>query len=154
LAATVDAAAIASPATVNTGKDVVFTATPAADYTVKEWKLNDAVVAGNTTNTYSLSNLSANSTVTVEFRSTVGISEIDQNGVSIYPNPSNGVVNIEMNTTIGRVTVIDVKGTVVIESVLNNNTGTLNTSTLANGIYFLRIVTPTGVIAKQIQVVK
>jgi hypothetical protein len=154
LAATVDAAAIASPALVKIGKDVVFTATPAANYTVKEWKLNDAVVAGNATNTYTLSGLSANATVTVEFRSTVGVSEIDQNGVNIYPNPSNGVVNIEMNTPISKVTVVDVKGTVVIESVLNNNTGTLNTSTLANGIYFLRIVTTSGVITKQIQVVK
>jgi len=154
LAATVDAAAIASPAAVNIGKDVVFTATPSANYTVKEWKLNDAVVAGNTTNTYSLSNLSANSTVTVEFRSTVGVSEIDQNGVNIYPNPSNGIVHIEMNIPISKVTVVDVKGRVLIESVLNNNTGTLNTSTLANGIYFLRIVTTSGVITKQLQVIK
>jgi len=154
LAATVDAAAIASPAAVNIGKDVCLLRLPSANYTVKEWKLNDAVVAGNTTNTYSLSNLSANSTVTVEFRSTVGVSEIDPNGVNIYPNPSNGIVHIEMNIPISKVTVVDVKGRVLIESVLNNNTGTLNTSTLANGIYFLRIVTTSGVITKQLQVIK
>ncbi len=67
LAATVDAAPITSPATVAQGKNVVFTATPAANFRVKEWKLNSAVVAGNTTNTFTLTNLQAAATVTVEF---------------------------------------------------------------------------------------
>ena len=67
LTATVDAVAITSPASVQEGKDVVFTATPATDYQVKEWKLNNVVVAGNTSNTYTLSNLDADAHVTVEF---------------------------------------------------------------------------------------
>ncbi|MDY0217335.1 MAG: carboxypeptidase-like regulatory domain-containing protein, partial [Bacteroidales bacterium] len=68
LTATVDAAPIASPAVVQEGKDVVFTAVPDAGYQVKEWKLNSVVVDGNTSDTYTISNLSADAIVTVEFK--------------------------------------------------------------------------------------
>jgi hypothetical protein len=67
IAASVNAAPITSPASVEQGKDVVFTATPAANFRVKEWKLNGTLVAGNTTNTYTLANLQAAAAVTVEF---------------------------------------------------------------------------------------
>ena len=67
LAATVDQTAITTGASIEAGKNIVFTATPASNYRVKEWRLNDAVVTGNTTNTYTLTNLSATATVTVEF---------------------------------------------------------------------------------------
>ena len=41
-----------SPITVQKGKTVTFTATPEAGYAVKEWKVDGAVVTGNTSNTY------------------------------------------------------------------------------------------------------
>ena len=41
-----------SPITVEQGKTVTFTAEPAAGYVVKEWKVDGAVVTGNTSNTY------------------------------------------------------------------------------------------------------
>lgn len=67
LSATVDAAPITSPASVQEGKDVIFTAAPAVGYQVKEWKLNSVLVAGNTSNTYTLSNIDADADVSVEF---------------------------------------------------------------------------------------
>lgn len=47
--------------------DIVFTATPNAGYKVKEWTLNTAVVPGNTTTSYTITDIAENSTVTVEF---------------------------------------------------------------------------------------
>ena len=41
-----------SPITVQKGKTVTFTATAAAGYAVKEWKVDGTVVTGNTSNTY------------------------------------------------------------------------------------------------------
>ncbi|MFC2280746.1 MAG: leucine-rich repeat domain-containing protein, partial [Treponema socranskii subsp. buccale] len=41
-----------SPITVQKGKTVTFTATAAAGYAVKEWKVDGAVVTDNTSNTY------------------------------------------------------------------------------------------------------
>lgn len=67
LAATVNSAPITTGGAVNQGSNVVFTATPAANYKVKEWKKDGAVIEGNTTTTYTLNDLQANATVTVEF---------------------------------------------------------------------------------------
>jgi len=154
LAATVDAAAITSPAIVNAGKNVIFTATPVANYSVKEWKLDGTIVSGNTTNTYTLSNLAANSTVTVEFKLNVGVNEATQNVVSIYPNPANDVVNVKMDNTINKIAVVNMNGQVVTESVINNIEGSINTSSIANGMYFLRIETANGITMNKIQIVK
>ena len=41
-----------SPINVEEGKTVTFTAEPSANYKVKEWKVDDTVVANNKTNTY------------------------------------------------------------------------------------------------------
>ena len=154
LAATVDAAAITSPATVSSGKNVVFTAAPATNYVVKEWKLDGTVVAGNTTNNYTLSTLAANATVTVEFKLADGINEATENVVSIYPNPANNVVNVKMNNIINKMAVVNMNGQIVMESVINNNEGSINTSTIANGMYFLRIETANGITMNKIQIVK
>ncbi len=154
LAATVDAAAITSPATVEAGKNVIFTAAPANNFQVKEWKLNNVVVAGNVTNTYTLSTIAANSTVTVEFELIDGINEATENVVSIYPNPANNVVNVKMNTTISKIEVVSLNGQIVAESLLNNNEGSINISNIANGMYFLRIETANGITMNKIQISK
>ncbi len=67
IAATVDAIDIVDGQFVIMGKDVIFTATPATGYRVKEWTLNSNIVDGNTTNTLTVENITENITVTVEF---------------------------------------------------------------------------------------
>jgi len=67
LTATVDGNNIVSPREVREGKNVVFTATPNTGYRIKEWKLNGSTVVGNTSNTYTITNILAASDVTVEF---------------------------------------------------------------------------------------
>ena len=154
LTATVDASAITSPATVNAGKKVIFTATPAANYTVKEWTLNGTIIAGNTSNIDTLSNLAANAVVTVEFKVIVGINEVNENTVSIYPIPANDAVNVKMNTTIRQIGILSINGQQVSSSIVNNKEAVLNTSELSNGIYFLRIETTNGITMKKIQISK
>ena len=67
LEARVDNVKIESGSSVEYGKNVVFTAIPESNYRVKEWKLNGTVVSGNTTNSYTLTNVTSTATVTVEF---------------------------------------------------------------------------------------
>lgn len=57
LKAEVDGAEISSGAQVEAGKDVIFTVTPDQDYRVKEWKVNDIVVPGETDLTYTYPSL-------------------------------------------------------------------------------------------------
>jgi len=67
LSATVNGTAISSGSSVVAGSDVVFTATPTSGYKVKEWKVNGTVVSGNISNNYTVEEIAANTTVSVEF---------------------------------------------------------------------------------------
>ncbi|HPW65624.1 MAG TPA: hypothetical protein PLS84_00930, partial [Salinivirgaceae bacterium] len=86
LTATVNGTTIVSGNTVSNGNNVIFNATPSAGYRVKEWTHNSVVVEHNTTNTFTLENLSADATVTVEFELipiityTVNFSVVGANG--------------------------------------------------------------------------
>jgi len=70
VSATVNGSGILTGATVQQGRDIVFSANPDNGYRVSAWKLNGGTVQGNKTNSYTLSNMSANATVTVEFEIT------------------------------------------------------------------------------------
>ncbi|MFZ4400321.1 MAG: beta strand repeat-containing protein [Bacteroidales bacterium] len=152
LTATVDANTITSPATVNAGKNVIFTAVPAAGYEVKEWKHNGSVIASNTSTLDTLINLSANSTVTVEFKVIVGINEVNENPVNIYPVPAKDIINIKMNTDIHQISIISINGQLLSNTLINNKEAKINTSELCNGFYFLSIETSNGKTIKKIQI--
>ena len=67
LTAKVDGIAITSGDYIVNSKAVEFTATPLEDYRVKRWTNNGTTVAGNTTNSYTVSGIQQNTSVTVEF---------------------------------------------------------------------------------------
>jgi len=67
----------------------------------------------------------------------VGINESKTSELTVYPNPSNGEIRLEgitLNTY--TINVIDMQGNIVYSE--NNNTK-LDLSTLANGLYFLKV---------------
>jgi len=69
LIAKVDGSTIVSPATIQTGKNVEFTATANEGYQFKQWKLNGSPVDGNIIQpwTYTLTNATVSAEVTAEF---------------------------------------------------------------------------------------
>jgi hypothetical protein len=70
LTATVDGSPVVSPAEVQDGKDVMFTATPDAGYRVKEWRIetqNDVYVPSHNSDSFTYFSVSLDTTVTVEF---------------------------------------------------------------------------------------
>ncbi|WP_432870941.1 SUMF1/EgtB/PvdO family nonheme iron enzyme [Treponema denticola] len=100
LKATVDGNEINTGDKVKHGKTVTFTATPSSGYKVKEWKADDTVVAGNTSNTYTCTVTKAVH-VTVSFApSDVGSSDVgsfEDTGdgfIKITP-PANGIAGID-----------------------------------------------------------
>ena len=56
-----------SPAAVNAGSNVVFTAAPNAGYRVAQWTVGGTVQAGNTSNTLTVNNITAATAVNVTF---------------------------------------------------------------------------------------
>lgn len=83
----------------------------------------------------------------------VGINEVGaQVGVSVYPNPSSGTINIEtINAEINNIMLLDVRGRVYeVETAKTGTSYTLNAAHLAKGIYVLRLETQHGVSTRRI----
>ena len=113
-----------SPITVEQGKTVTFTAEPAAGYVVKEWKVDGAVVTGNTSNSYTHS-VTAAVDIKVSFDA-----PFVEGGASLILSPDKLDIRVEVTTadnssvriegctettlTSGAETVLHAKGTVVI----------------------------------------
>ena len=76
------------------------------------------------------------------FPDLVSINEADKTSFSIYPNPANDVVNIDLeeNKEWDRLQLIDVSGKVVIDKNITSNSITINTSELDKGVYFINLI--------------
>ncbi len=70
----------------------------------------------------------------------------DLNFISAYPCPANSFINIKMKTAdVWTVSVVDITGrTVVASQLLVNETNTISTASLNNGIYFLLVTNSKG----------
>ena len=79
---------------------------------------------------------SATATVTVvDF---VGIAELD-NSLNIYPNPSNGLFNIETET-LSEVTITDVTGRLIFATELTDTNTQIDLSSYGRGVYFINFI--------------
>jgi len=78
---------------------------------------------------------------------TLGIEELIVNNINarVYPNPVSNYLNIECEESINKLELYDAFGRIVIsqESVQNNTS--IDVSSLANGIYILKLRTAEGV---------
>ena len=90
--ATVNDVEVESGVRVATGSNIVFTAVPDSEFYVKGWRRNGALVNNNTTNTFTISNLSAATKITVEFDTESGIDPPLENPLRAWAN--NGILHI------------------------------------------------------------
>jgi len=63
------------------------------------------------------------------------------NQLSVYPNPSNGLVTISATSSIKQVEVFDLAGKVIFTSNNYNNKCTVNTSAYNKGMYIIKVQT-------------
>ncbi len=82
----------------------------------------------------------------------VGINERSAANISVYPNPTTDVLNINANMNIESVKMINLVGQTVITHTGDAQNITLNTSGLKSGIYTLQIKMADGFINKKIVV--
>ncbi|MEI8136145.1 MAG: T9SS type A sorting domain-containing protein, partial [Bacteroidota bacterium] len=138
------------------GQTLILSATGANTYSWVPGNINGSVVTYTpalTTN-YTVTGTGANgcvntNNVTVNVSICTGISTSIQNGeFSLYPNPTNGVLLLKMNTLKAAqvsITIVDVSGKVVLKSDFNftekSNSTEINLEKFANGIYFLKLGT-------------
>ena len=78
--------------------------------------------------------------------SVVGINDVNNINVAVYPNPASDKLNIE-GEGISEVQLMDINGRTVMTA---NNGGVLNIASLTNGVYVIRVVTAEGVHTQKI----
>jgi uncharacterized repeat protein (TIGR01451 family) len=79
------------------------------------------------------------------FQALSNSSFIKDNSVSIYPNPTNSIINIKCDNTIKSLELFDVQGRILITKMVNDYSDILDISNKANGIYFLKITSENGI---------
>ncbi|MBS1623377.1 MAG: T9SS type A sorting domain-containing protein [Bacteroidetes bacterium] len=115
---------------------------------------------GQKTVVLSVSNVFGQDTAHAIINVTIGINDPEfEKTISVYPNPSTGVVNIEMPSTSNdeaMATVFNALGEIATESTpIKGSKTTLNLSNLAPGAYILKIQTASGKNAlKQISIAR
>ena len=80
-----------------------------------------------------------------------GINSYLLNSIALYPNPANDVVNVECtmnNVQCLGIEVFDVFGKLINTVNVTENTTRINVSSLANGMYFVRVTTNEGAVTK------
>lgn len=92
-------------------------------------------------------------TVRVEIDEGLSANELMKDVVSVYPNPTNGILNIESHQAIEQLDVMDVSGKVVFTKSISNEKS-VNLSALPNGFYMIRFQASGGLKYQKIRIVK
>ena len=83
----------------------------------------------------------------VAYVGTVNVAEVETSKVSVYPNPTSGVLNVQIEGKFNA-TVYNYQGQVVMRNVVNN--GQIDMTGLASGIYFVEIRTINSVSVEKV----
>ncbi|MCX6181253.1 MAG: DM13 domain-containing protein [Bacteroidetes bacterium] len=72
--------------------------------------------------------------------STTGITESEQEVFSLYPNPANEILNINIsNANAHSISITDVTGKILLNEILSENKKQVDVSKFTEGLYFVRI---------------
>ena len=126
----------ANPSPVNgtydEGTIVTLTANPISSFGFVNWSGD---VSG-ATNPITVT-IDANKTVTANFSSTAGVSDSNSVSFSIYPNPTNSILNIKTDEKISKIDVYNLQGQ-RIKTLKNKQ---INIQKLSSGIYIIKVTT-------------
>jgi hypothetical protein len=64
--------------------------------------------------------------------------------ISVYPNPTQGIININCKNTISSIQLYDIQGRIVQTNLVNENQTILDISNQSNGMYFVKITSAQG----------
>lgn len=87
---------------------------------------------------------------TIEVNACVGIEEISGSNFQMFPNPSNGMVNIQLSEGWSTVTVYNSIGETVMTTMMTEGMHSLDLSAQASGIYTVRVQNEQGESAQRL----
>jgi len=74
------------------------------------------------------------------FGTTLGLNDLTPTVTSIYPNPTNDIININLDEgQLSKIELYSMTGRLLFKTDLNSNTYTLNMGNYASGSYFVRV---------------
>lgn len=94
--------------------------------------------------------LCASARVVVNVQSLTGVEEVAEVKANVFPNPFANSLNVRLSESALSVQLMDINGQMVYESTTGGNEISLNTSELASGAYFLKVITASSSFAKRI----
>jgi PKD repeat protein len=87
--------------------------------------------------------------------STIGIDELADKGLTIFPNPLSGdMLTIESETEIHRVALYDLSGVLLLQKNFDATHAVLNLQKFESGLYFLQVTDGSGIRMEKISIVK
>lgn len=110
---------------------------------------------GNYNVTLKVTNMVGNNTITkedyIEVQEGVSVKEVDQQSISIYPNPLSGhLINIESPAVLKSYTISDLSGRTILKGNIEAEKATINLKDLSNGLYLLKVATIKGYLTQKI----
>ncbi len=119
-----------------------------------EWNTNEStssiIVSPDTTTSYTVvvtDNLgcSATSVITQSVSVCLDINELNNNtGITISPNPSNGLLIVSANSHIKTIEVLNLTGQLLVFESVNDISHQLSLDAFADGVYFVRVIYGNG----------
>jgi hypothetical protein len=143
------------------GDDQSFTITPDGDYAIEDLHINGNSVLNNLEidengiAVYDFTNVTSNQTIHATFYSLTHV-PVNENAaeISIYPNPTSGMLRVVGTSSIQRVEIVSLLGRLVYCETTNSKELTLNLSSLSDGLYIALLSTEKGFVAKKIKISK
>jgi hypothetical protein len=140
------------------GTTVTLTATGATTYSWSSGSLGSVtLVTPTTTTTYTVigtntANCSSNATITQSVSICTSLNSLLQNDLnySIYPNPTSGIINIDLenkNNRLIKIELLNAIGQVIMTETSESNRFTFNLQNYPAGIYFVKLIEQNRVIA-------
>ncbi len=79
---------------------------------------------------------------------------MSEGNITMFPNPSSDMVNLQSTNTMSEVRVVDISGRVVYTSSVESGQHQINIRQFENGIYFVQVVTADGMFTGKLQIQK
>lgn len=128
------------PVTVAHGANQMFSMIPDADYEIQEVYIDGNPVGALTS--YTFTNVTANHYIHVSFAHVEGIEE-NTNTLTVYPNPTSGIVNIDCHDMV-EVKVFNALGVMVKRQIIEGeDNAQIDLSAFSDGLYILQAISPT-----------
>lgn len=83
---------------------------------------------------------------------TVGINQLPETTISVFPNPATSVLSVNSETRIHQIEVVNLIGSIVLSEQVNSSNLRIDVSSLNHGMYFLRLHTNDGIATRKIQI--